>query len=115
MHTDYDELSDDSIHPDECDNLPPSSPPPSSPYATAGRYQYNHLCQDIRRSMASELATRKRARDDYETVGEADDIEAGMVDERYRSRIHVRIFSTIPSSSFSHTFHIAGYEVHPWS
>jgi hypothetical protein len=70
--------------------------------------------------MASKLATQKWAHDDYETVGEADDIEAGMVDERYWSRIHVHIVSTIPSSSFSHTFHIAGqgkhgYEVHPWS
>jgi hypothetical protein len=100
MHTNYDELLDYRVHPDESDDLPPSSPPPSSPYATpqglnaaAGRYQYNRLREDIRHSMGSQLATQKRTRDDYETAREAEDIETGIVDERYRSRIHVRIFA----------------------
>ncbi|KAG0696431.1 hypothetical protein DFH29DRAFT_879347 [Suillus ampliporus] len=96
IHTDHDELLDHSIHSDESDDdLPPSSPPLSSPHATpqgsnvaAGRYQYNRVREDIRRSMASE--TRKRTRDDYETAREADDIETGMVAARYQSRTHDR-------------------------
>jgi len=46
--------------------------------------------------MASELATWKWAYDDYETVGEADDIEAGMMEDFIL---------------FSHTFHIASMDV----
>ncbi|KAG1725966.1 hypothetical protein EDB19DRAFT_1945391 [Suillus lakei] len=96
VHTDHDELPDHSIHSDEYDDdLPPSSPPLSSPHATpqgsnaaAGRYQYNRLREDMRRSMASELATRKRTRDDYESAREADDIEMEMVAARYQSRTH---------------------------
>ncbi|KAG1778077.1 hypothetical protein EV702DRAFT_1196496 [Suillus placidus] len=97
IHADHDELLDHSIHSDESDDdLPPSSPPLSSPHATpqcsnaAGRYQYNRVREDIRRSMASELATRKWTRDDFETAREADDIETGMVAVRYRSRTHDR-------------------------
>ncbi|KAG1805171.1 uncharacterized protein BJ212DRAFT_1486478 [Suillus subaureus] len=94
IHTDHDELLDHSIHSDESDDdLPPSSPPLSSPHATpqgsnvaAGQYQYNCICEDICRSMASE--TRKWTRDDYESAREADDIEMGMVVARYRSRTH---------------------------
>ncbi|KAG1898844.1 uncharacterized protein F5891DRAFT_981506 [Suillus fuscotomentosus] len=96
IQTDHDELLDHSIHSDESDDdLPPSSPPLSTPHATpqgsnvaAGRYQYNRVREDIRRSMASE--TRKRTCDDYETAREADDIETGMVAARYRSRSHDR-------------------------
>ncbi|OAX32278.1 hypothetical protein K503DRAFT_805348 [Rhizopogon vinicolor AM-OR11-026] len=105
MHTNYDELLDYRVHPDECDDLPPSSPPPSSPYVTpqglnaaAGRYQYNCLREDIRHSMGSQLATQKRTRDDYETAREAEDIETGIVDERYRSRIHDRANMDIRST-----------------
>ncbi|KAG0703201.1 hypothetical protein DFH29DRAFT_874605 [Suillus ampliporus] len=54
----------------------------------AGRYQYNHVHEDICCSMASE--TRKWTRDDYETAREADDIETGMVAARYQSRTHDR-------------------------
>lgn len=110
IQTDHDELLDHSIHSDESDDdLPPSSPPLSSPHATpqgsnvaAGRYQYNRVREDIRRSMASE--TRKRTRDDYETAREADDIETGMVAARYRSRSHVRFFALYLCLYFSHTF-----------
>ncbi|KAG1902402.1 uncharacterized protein F5891DRAFT_1186513 [Suillus fuscotomentosus] len=96
IHTDHDELLDHSIHSDESDDdLPLSSPPLSSPHATpqgsnvaAGRYQYNCVHEDIRRSIASE--TRKWTHDDYESAREADDIETGMVAARYRSRTHDR-------------------------
>ncbi|KAG1896095.1 uncharacterized protein F5891DRAFT_983787 [Suillus fuscotomentosus] len=96
IHTDHDELLDHSIHSDESDDdLPPSSPPLSSPHATpqgsnvaAGRYQYNCVREDIRRSMASE--TRKWTRDDYESAREANNIETGMVAARHWSRTHDR-------------------------
>ncbi|KAG1888478.1 uncharacterized protein F5891DRAFT_987770 [Suillus fuscotomentosus] len=96
IHTDHDELLDHSIHSDEFDDdLPPSSPPLSSPHAipqgsnvAAGRYQYNCIRKDICCLMASE--TRKWTRDDYESAREADDIETGMVAARYRSRTHDR-------------------------
>ncbi|KAG1722128.1 hypothetical protein EDB19DRAFT_1916856 [Suillus lakei] len=111
IHNDHDELLDHSIHSDESNNdLPPSSPPLSSPHATpqglnvaAGRYQYNHIREDIRCSMASE--TRNWTCDDYETAREADDIEMGMVAARYLSRTHDRASMGMRSTlSHNHTY-----------
>jgi hypothetical protein len=56
----------------------------------AGQHEYGRPHHDIPQPPAYESDTRKWTRHDYETRGEAGDIE----DERYFARVHVRIVAS---------------------